>query len=167
MAIRIGINGFGRIGRLVFRAIKQRGLDVEIVGINDLTDAATLAHLLKYDSAHGTFKGEVAVDGTNVVVNGDRIAISAEKDPSMLSWSDLDVVIENAGLDLSSWPDVVHVALSDLGRVGPRAHWRLESLPALASSGALFATGFPDLPPQPLPGFLAHDCASVYGNNAR
>jgi len=98
MAIRIGINGFGRIGRLVFRAIKQRGLDVEIVGINDLTDAATLAHLLKYDSAHGTFKGEVAVDGTNVVVNGDRIAISAEKDPSMLSWSDLDVVIESTGV---------------------------------------------------------------------
>jgi glyceraldehyde 3-phosphate dehydrogenase len=98
MAIRIGINGFGRIGRLVFRAIKQRGLDVDIVGINDLTNAATLAHLLKYDSAHGIFKGDVKVDGTSIIVDGDSIAISAEKDPAALPWSDLDVVIESTGV---------------------------------------------------------------------
>ena len=79
MAIRIAINGFGRIGRLVLRAIKQRGLDVDVVGINDLTDAATLAHLLKYDSAHGRFNGSVTVEGSDMIVNGDRIAISAEK----------------------------------------------------------------------------------------
>lgn len=74
-----------------------------------------------------------------------------------------DIAVENGGLDLSRWPTLIHVALSDLGLSGPRSHWRLEALPALASSGALFATGFPDLAPQPLPGYLAHDCASVYG----
>jgi glyceraldehyde 3-phosphate dehydrogenase len=98
MAIRIAINGFGRIGRLVFRAIKNRGLDVDIVGINDLTDAATLAHLLKYDSAHGKFNGTVSVDGSNLIVNGDSIAISAEKQIANLPWSDLDLVIESTGV---------------------------------------------------------------------
>lgn len=98
MAIRIAINGFGRIGRLVFRAIKQRGLDVDVVGINDLTDAATLAHLLKYDSAHGRFQGDVQVDGSTISVNGDAIAISAEKQISNLPWSNLDVVIESTGV---------------------------------------------------------------------
>lgn len=98
MAIRIAINGFGRIGRLVFRAIKNRGLDVDIVGINDLTDANTLAHLLKYDSAHGKFNGTVSVDGSNLIVNGDAIAISAEKQIANLPWSDLDLVIESTGV---------------------------------------------------------------------
>jgi len=98
MSVRIAINGFGRIGRLVFRAIKQRGLDVDIVGINDLTDAKTLAHLLKYDSAHGKFNGTVDVDGNDLVVNGDRIAISAEKQIANLPWSDLDLVIESTGV---------------------------------------------------------------------
>ena len=69
MATKIAINGFGRIGRLVFRALTQRGADVEIVGINDLTDAATLAHLLKYDSVHGRFNGTVDVDGSTIIVN--------------------------------------------------------------------------------------------------
>ncbi len=98
MAIKIAINGFGRIGRLVFRAIHQRGLDVEIVGINDLTDAATLAHLLKYDSAHGRFNGTVSVDGSNIVVNGKTIVISAEKQIENLPWSGLDAVIESTGV---------------------------------------------------------------------
>lgn len=98
MAIRIAINGFGRIGRLVFRAAKQRGLDIDIVGINDLTDAATLAHLLKYDSMHGKFGGSIEVAGNALIVNGDRIAISAEKQIANLPWSDLDLVIESTGV---------------------------------------------------------------------
>ncbi len=98
MALRIAINGFGRIGRLVFRIIKNRGLDVNIVGINDLTDAATLAHLLKFDSNHGRFQGTVEVDGNDMIVNGSRIAISAEKSIENLPWSDLDLVIEATGV---------------------------------------------------------------------
>ena len=97
MAIKIGINGFGRIGRLVFRrALEIGGFD--FVGINDLTDAATLGHLLKYDSVHGRFKGEVKVEGNELVVNGDRIKITAEKDPSKLNWKGVDVVIESTGV---------------------------------------------------------------------
>ena len=98
MSVRIAINGFGRIGRLVFRAIVQRGLDVDVVGINDLTDAKTLAHLLKFDSAHGTFKGTVEVEGADLIVNGDRIAITAERQISDLPWKDLDIVIESTGV---------------------------------------------------------------------
>ncbi|MFZ9871001.1 MAG: type I glyceraldehyde-3-phosphate dehydrogenase [Candidatus Kapaibacteriota bacterium] len=98
MAIRVAINGFGRIGRLVFRAMKQRGLDVDVVGINDLTDATTLAHLLKYDSAHGKFNGPVQVNGNTMTVNGDEIAISAERQIENLSWKDVDVVIESTGV---------------------------------------------------------------------
>lgn len=98
MSIRIAINGFGRIGRLVLRAAVRRNLDVTFVGINDLTDAPTLAHLLKYDSAHGRFDGDVSVDGNDIIVNGQRIAISAEKDPSAIPFSDLDVMIEATGV---------------------------------------------------------------------
>jgi len=98
MAIRVGINGFGRIGRLVFRA--ARGQDLEIVGINDLTDAATLAHLLKYDSIHGRYPGEVAADGDAIVVDGTRIPITAERDPAKLPWGQLGakLVIESTGI---------------------------------------------------------------------
>ncbi|MGB8318143.1 MAG: type I glyceraldehyde-3-phosphate dehydrogenase [Ignavibacteriaceae bacterium] len=99
MAIKVGINGFGRIGRLVFRrSLELDGFD--FVGINDLTDAKTLGHLLKYDSVHGKFKGEVKVDGNDLIVNGDRIKITAEKDPSNLKWGELgaDVVIESTGI---------------------------------------------------------------------
>jgi glyceraldehyde 3-phosphate dehydrogenase len=99
MAIKVGINGFGRIGRLVFRrALALGGFD--FVGINDLTDAKTLAHLLKYDSVHGIFKGEIKVDGNDIIVNGDRIKITAEKDPANLKWKDLgaDIVIESTGI---------------------------------------------------------------------
>ena len=98
MPTRIAINGFGRIGRLVFRIIKQRGLDIDVVGINDLTDAQTLAHLLKFDSSHGKFSGSVEVNESGMSVNGKQIGISAEKVIENLPWSDLDVVIESTGV---------------------------------------------------------------------
>jgi len=98
MAIRIAINGFGRIGRLVFRTLIQRGMDVDLVGINDLTDAATLAHLLKYDSMHGKFSGTVEVADGGLLVNGKLVAISKEKQIENLPWSNLDVVIESTGV---------------------------------------------------------------------
>ena len=98
MAVQVGINGFGRIGRLAFRAMQDK--DVEIVGINDLVDAKTLAHLLKYDSVHGGFPGEVASDGDALVVNGKSIPVSAERDPAQLPWKGVaaDVVVEATGL---------------------------------------------------------------------
>jgi len=99
MAIKVGINGFGRIGRLVFRRALDLG-GIEFVGINDLTDAKTLAHLLKYDSVHGKFNGEVYADGDSIVVNGQKIKISAEKDPANLKWGELgaEYVIESTGV---------------------------------------------------------------------
>ena len=99
MALKVGINGFGRIGRLVFRRSMELG-DIEFVGINDLTDAKTLAHLLKYDSVHGKYPGEVYADGDAIVVDGQRIQITAEKDPSNLKWGELGakVVIESTGV---------------------------------------------------------------------
>jgi glyceraldehyde 3-phosphate dehydrogenase len=99
MAIRIGINGFGRIGRIVFRTMWARKGEFEIVGINDLTDAKILAYLLKYDSVYGRFKGEVGVDGTSLVVDGKKIPVTAEKDPLKLPWGQLkvDVVLECTG----------------------------------------------------------------------
>lgn len=108
MAVKIGINGFGRIGRLVFRRCLELG-GYDFVGINDLTDAATLAHLLKYDSVHGKFKGEVKVEGTELIVNGDRINITAEKDPSKLNWKGVDVVIESTGVFRSKEACMNHV----------------------------------------------------------
>ncbi len=98
MAIRVGINGFGRIGRLVFRA--ARGEDIEVVGINDLTDAKTLAHLLKYDSVHGRFPGSVEVGDNAIVVDGVNIPISAERDPTQLPWAKVgaQIVVESTGL---------------------------------------------------------------------
>lgn len=98
MAIKVGINGFGRIGRLVFRRAMQQG-GFDFVGVNDLTDAATLAHLLKYDSVHGKFHGEVRVDGNDLIVNGDRLRITAEKDPANLNWKEAgaEIVIEATG----------------------------------------------------------------------
>ena len=97
MAIQLGINGFGRIGRLVFRAAREK--DVEFVGINDLTDARTLAHLLKYDSVHGRYPGDVAADGDSIVVDGRRIPVSAERDPAALPWKKLgaQIVVESTG----------------------------------------------------------------------
>ncbi len=99
MAIKVGINGFGRIGRLVFRRCLELG-GFDFVQINDLTDSKTLAHLLKYDSVHGKFSGTVEVDGDNLIVNGDKIKITAERDPANLKWGALgaDVVIESTGV---------------------------------------------------------------------
>jgi len=100
MPVKVGINGFGRIGRLVLRAMKAQKADVDVVLINDLAGAADLAHLLKYDSVHRKYPGEVTVAGDNIVVDGDEITVSAEKDPSKLPWGDLgvDVVVESTGV---------------------------------------------------------------------
>ncbi len=97
--IKVGINGFGRIGRLTFRALLNRS-NVEVVAFNDLTDAKTLAHLLKYDSVHGKFPGEVAVEGDYLVVNGKKIKVLAERDPANLPWGALgvDTVLECTGI---------------------------------------------------------------------
>src|SRR5215475_14112457 len=97
MAIQVGINGFGRIGRLVFRA--ARGTELDVVGINDLTDAATLAHLLKYDSIHGRYPGDVRADGDAILVDGRRIPVLAEKEPAKLPWKRLGakIVVESTG----------------------------------------------------------------------
>lgn len=98
MTLKLAINGFGRIGRLVFRTAVKRQ-DIEIVAVNDLTDAAMLAHLLKYDSVHGTFDAEVTSEGEYLVVDGKNVRVYAEKDPANLPWGELDVdiVIESTG----------------------------------------------------------------------
>lgn len=104
MSIRVGINGFGRIGRMVFRAIAQDfNQDIEVVGINDLLEADYLAYMLKYDSVHGNFKGDIAVEGNNLVVNGKTIRLTAERDPAQLAWGDIDVdlVLECTGFFLT------------------------------------------------------------------
>ncbi len=99
MGIKVGINGFGRIGRSVFRRAMQTG-GFDFVAVNDLTNAKTLAHLLKYDSTQGRFNGEVTVDGNDLIVNGDRLKITAERDPANLKWGEMgvDIVIESTGI---------------------------------------------------------------------
>ncbi len=104
MAIKVGINGFGRIGRCVFRAAVQNFAgDIEIVGINDLLEPDYLAYMLKYDSVHGRFQGDIAVEGNHLVVNGKKIRLTAERDPANLKWNEVgaDVVIESTGLFLT------------------------------------------------------------------
>ena len=102
MAIKVGINGYGRIGRNILRALYEakRTIAIQIVAINDLGDAKTNAHLTRYDTAHGKFPGEVSVDGDSMVVNGDRIRVFAERDPTKLPWGELGVefVLECTGL---------------------------------------------------------------------
>ena len=98
MSTRIAINGFGRIGRLVFRQALARTGEFDVVGINDLTDAPSLAHLLKYDSTHGRYPGTIEVDGSDLVVDGDRVRISAERNIEDLPWGEVDVVIESTGV---------------------------------------------------------------------
>ena len=111
MSIRIGINGFGRIGRMVFRAAAQNFKDIEVVGINDLLEPDYLAYMLMYDSVHGRFKGEVKVDGSTLVVNGKKIRLTAVKDPAELKWGEVgaEVVIESTGLFLTKDTAVKHI----------------------------------------------------------
>src|SRR6476646_5315717 len=100
MAIRVGINGFGRIGRQVLRAAKQQGVaDLDFVAVNDLTDTKTLAHLFKYDSVHREFQGDVSATGDTITIDGDTVRILAEKDPAKLPWAELkvDIVLESTG----------------------------------------------------------------------
>lgn len=111
MSIKVGINGFGRIGRMVFRAAVQDFPDIEIVGINDLLEPNYLAYMLKYDSVHGRFKGTVSVDGNTLVVNGKKIRLTAIKDPAELKWGDVgaDIVVESTGLFLTKETAQKHI----------------------------------------------------------
>jgi glyceraldehyde 3-phosphate dehydrogenase len=104
MSIKIGINGFGRIGRMVFRAAVENFSDIEIVGINDLLEPDYLAYMLKYDSVHGRFQGHIEVSGNTLIVNGHKIRLSAQRDPAALAWGDVgaDLVVEATGLFLSA-----------------------------------------------------------------
>jgi glyceraldehyde 3-phosphate dehydrogenase len=114
MAIKVGINGFGRIGRMVFRAVAKEAefSDIEIVGINDLLEPDYLAYMLKYDSVHGNFKGDVAVEGSNLIVNGRKIRLTAVKDPAELKWNEIgaDLVIDSTGLFLTKEGCEKHLA---------------------------------------------------------
>ena len=112
MAIKVGINGFGRIGRMVFRAAVANFNDIEIVGINDLLEPEYLAYMLKYDSVHGRFKGEVSVQGNTLVVNGKSIRLTQERDPAALKWNEVgaDIVIEATGLFLDKTTAEKHLA---------------------------------------------------------
>ena len=114
MAIKVGINGYGRIGRNILRALYEakRSSEIQIVAINDLGDANTNAHLTRYDTAHGRFEGEVRVDGDSMVVNGDRIRVVAQRDPTKLPWGELgvDIVLECTGLFTSKAKASAHLA---------------------------------------------------------
>ncbi|GAA0742186.1 type I glyceraldehyde-3-phosphate dehydrogenase [Ideonella azotifigens] len=112
MTIKVGINGFGRIGRMVFRAAVQNfASDIEIVAINDLLEPDYLAYMLKHDSVHGRFKGEVAVDGNTLIVNGKKIRLTAVKNPAELKWDEVgaDVIIESTGLFLTKETAEAHL----------------------------------------------------------
>ncbi|MDK9705196.1 MAG: type I glyceraldehyde-3-phosphate dehydrogenase [Sulfuritalea sp.] len=111
MTIKVGINGFGRIGRMVFRAAAKDFSDIEIVGINDLLEPDYLAYMLKYDSVHGRFKGEVSVEGSTLIVNGKKIRLTAVKDPAELKWNEIgaDIVIESTGLFLTKETAAKHI----------------------------------------------------------
>ncbi len=113
MAIKIALNGYGRIGRNILRAIYESGRDdIKVVAVNDLGDANTNAHLTKYDTAHGKFPGDVSVDGDNMIVNGDKIRVCAERDPSKLPWGEMgvDLVHECTGLFASKAKCMPHIA---------------------------------------------------------
>jgi glyceraldehyde 3-phosphate dehydrogenase len=112
MTIKVGINGFGRIGRVAFRAIAKQFPGIEVVGINDLLDPDYLAYLLKYDSVHGNFQGDIAVDGHTLIVNGKAIRLTAEKDPANLKWDQIgaDLIIESTGFFLTEEAGQKHIA---------------------------------------------------------
>ncbi|WP_399686405.1 type I glyceraldehyde-3-phosphate dehydrogenase [Xenophilus sp.] len=111
MTIKLGINGFGRIGRNVLRAAVQNFPDIEIVGINDLLEPDYLAYMLQYDSVHGRFKGEIAVEGSTLIVNGKKIRLTQERDPANLKWNEVgaDVVLESTGLFLTKETAQKHI----------------------------------------------------------
>jgi len=111
MTIKVGINGFGRIGRMAFRAIAKDFSDIEVVGINDLLDADYLAYMLKYDSVHGNFDGEISVEGGNLIVNGKTIRLTAERNPADLKWGDIgaDLIIECTGFFLTEESCQAHI----------------------------------------------------------
>ena len=111
MTIKVGINGFGRIGRMVFRAVAKDFKDIEVVAINDLLDADYLAYMLKYDSVHGRFNGDIGVDGGNMVVNGKKIRLTAERDPTNLKWNEAgaDIVIDCTGFFLTKESCQAHI----------------------------------------------------------
>ena len=111
MAIKVGINGFGRIGRMVFRAATKDFPEIEIVAINDLLEPDYLAYMLKYDSVHGRFNGEVGVKGSNLLVNGKEIRLTAERDPANLKWNEagVDIVIECTGFFLTKETCQAHI----------------------------------------------------------
>ena len=112
MTIKIGINGFGRIGRNVLRSAVQNFSDIEVVGINDLLEPEYLAYMLRYDSVHGRFKGEVSVEGNTLIVNGKKIRLTQERDPANLKWNEVgaDIVIESTGLFLDKASAEKHIA---------------------------------------------------------
>ena len=111
MTIKVGINGFGRIGRMVFRAIHNEFSNIEVVGINDLLDNDYLAYMLKYDSVHGRFNGDIVVDGDHMIVNGRSIRLTAERDPAHLKWDEVgaDLVLECTGFFLTSEGAQAHI----------------------------------------------------------
>jgi len=111
MAIKVGINGFGRIGRMVLRAAVQDFPEIEIVAINDLLEPDYLAYMLKYDSVHGNFKGTVSVDGNHMIVNGKKIRLTAERDPANLKWNEVgaDIVVEATGFFLTEESCMAHI----------------------------------------------------------
>ena len=112
MSVKVGINGFGRIGRNFFRAAKQQGRDWDFVAVNDITDAATLAHLLKYDSVLGRYPGEVSAGANGIVVDGDELRVIAERDPANLPWKELgaEIVIESMGIFTDRDKAAAHLA---------------------------------------------------------
>src|SRR5215471_20843192 len=119
MSIKVGINGFGRIGRNIFRAAHELNPDVEVVAVNDIGDAPTFAHLLKYDTALGTFGPTVSADGDSIRVNGRTVRFLTERDPANLPWRDLgaDIVVESTGLFTDATRARVHVELGGARKV--------------------------------------------------
>lgn len=152
MTIKVGINGFGRIGRIVFRAAQKRS-DIEIVAINDLLDAEYMAYMLKYDSTHGRFDGTVEVKDGHLIVNGKKIRVTAERDPANLKWDEVgvDVVAEATGIFLTDETARKHITAGAKKVVltGPSKDNTQCLLKALTLTNTKARTSFPTLPAPP------------------